>query len=126
MEETTNNNTVPTQDPGKTVAIISYITLIGLIIAFVMHSEQRNKSELGVFHLRQALGIYLTSFSMMIASFILVFIPFIGWMIAILINLCYIGIFIFWILGLIGAVNGERKAVPLLGAFYQNVLKDIK
>lgn len=125
MEETTNN-TVPSQDPGKTVAIISYITLIGLIIAFVMNNEERNKSELGIFHLRQALGIYLTSFSMMVASFILVFIPFFGWALAILINLCYIGIFIFWILGLIAAVNGERKAIPLLGNFYQNILKDIK
>lgn len=125
MEETTNN-AVPAQDPGKTVAILSYITLIGLIVAFVMNGEQKNKSELGAFHLRQALGIYLTSFSMMIASFILVFIPIIGWIIAILIYLCYFGVFVFWILGLIGAVNGERKAVPLLGAFYQNLLKDIK
>ena len=125
MEETTNN-AVPAQDSGKTVAILSYITLIGLIVAFVMNGEQKNKSELGAFHLRQALGIYLTSFSMMIASFILVFIPIIGWIIAILIYLCYFGVFVFWILGLIGAVNGERKAVPLLGAFYQNLLKDIK
>ena len=124
MEETTNN-TVPAQDPGKTVAILSYITLIGLIIAFVMHSDEKNKSELGAFHLRQALGIFLTSFTMMFASFIAI-IPIIGWIIAILIYLSYIAIFVFWILGLIAAVNGEKKAIPLLGDFYQNVLKDIK
>lgn len=124
--ETTNNNAAPAQDPGKTVAILSYITLIGLIIAFVMNGDQKNKSELGTFHLRQALGIYLTSFSMMIASLIFLMIPFIGWLISILIYISYIGIFIFWILGLIGAVNENRKPVPVLGDLYQKIFKGIQ
>lgn len=124
--ETTNNNAAPAQDPGKTVALLSYITLIGLIIAFVMNGDQKNKSELGAFHLRQALGIYLTSFSMMIASLIFIMIPFIGWIISILINLCYIGIFIFWIMGFIGAINENKKPVPVLGDLYQNLFKGIQ
>lgn len=124
--EPTNNNAAPAQDPGKTVAILSYITLIGLIIAFVMNGDQKNKSELGAFHLRQALGIYLTGFSMMIASLIFLMIPFIGWLISILIYISYIGIFIFWILGLIGAVNENRKPVPVLGDLYQNLFKGIQ
>lgn len=106
-------------DPGKTVAILSYCTLIGFIIALVMNGDQKNKSDLGVFHIRQSLGIFVTSFSMMIISFIFMFIPFIGWMISILINIAYLGIFIFWIMGLIAAINAERKAVPVLGDMYQ-------
>jgi len=98
--------------------------MIGFIIAFVLNSYQNNKSELGIFLIKQALGIFLTSFCMMIASLILAFIPFIGWII-ILINLCYVGVFVFWILGIIAAINGEKKAIPVLGAFYQNLFKGI-
>ncbi len=53
-------------------------------------------------------------------------IPFIGWIISILINLCYIGIFIFWIMGLIGAINENKKPVPVLGDLYQNLFKGIQ
>ena len=119
MEE---NTTVPQDDPGKTVAILSYCTLIGFIIALVMNGDQKNKSELGAFHIRQALGIFLTSFAIGYASIILMFIPFLGW----LILMCaYIGILVFWIMGLIAAIGGEKKAVPVLGGFYQNMFKGI-
>ena len=112
-------------DPGKIVAILSYCTLIGLLIAFVMNSDQKNKSELGNFHLRQALGLIATSFCMMIASIILAFIPVLGWMLIMLINLAYIGVLVFWILGLISAINSEKKVLPLVGALYQNLFKGI-
>ena len=113
---------VDQQDKGKTVGILAYCTLIGFIIALVVNSDQNNKSELGIFHIRQALGIFLTSFSIGIASIILVFIPIIGWL---AIMAAYIMVFVFWILGLIAAINSERKAVPLLGNFYQNLFKGI-
>jgi uncharacterized membrane protein len=113
-----NNTSLPQEDPGKTVAILSYCTLIGFIIAIVMNGEQKNKSELGAFHIRQALGIFCTGF----ASFILMFIPFIGWLAMPVIQITLI---VFWILGLIAAINSERKAVPLLGSLYQNLFKGI-
>ncbi len=94
--ETNSNN-------GKTVAILSYITIVGWIIALVMHNN--DKSALGAFHLRQGIGLFLT-------SLILSFIPVLGWIVA-------LGVFILWILGLISAINGEMKPVPLLGDFYQ-------
>jgi uncharacterized membrane protein len=86
----------------KTVAILSYITLIGFIAGVVMNSSR--KTKLGAFHLRQMLGLYLTSF--------LCIIPILGWILA-------LGIFVFWIMGLISAVKGEMKPVPLLGGLYQ-------
>ena len=113
------------QDKGKTVGILAYCIMIGFIIAIVLNNDQNNKSELGLFHIRQALGIFSTSFCMIMASIILAFIPFIGWFLIILINLCYIGLFVFWILGLIAAINSEKKAVPVLGVFYQNLFKGI-
>ncbi len=125
MEENNNTPSLQVNDQGKIVAILSYCTLIGLIIALVLNADTKNKSELGIFHLRQALGLYITGFSMMIASIILVFIPILGWILAILINLCYIGLLVFLILGIISAINSEKKALPLVGSFYQNLLKGI-
>lgn len=98
-----------TTQEDKTVAILSYITLIGWIIALVLH--QNNKTSLGAFHLRQTLGLFLT-------GFILGWIPIVGWIIALV-------LFVFWIIGLINAVNGEEKPLPLLGEFYQNIFKGL-
>ena len=124
MENNTTNS-ASQEDPGKMVAILSYCTLIGFIVAIVMNSDQKSKSELGVFHIRQSLGLYITSFAMMFVSFIFVFIPVLGWMISILINISYIGILVLWILGLISAINSEKKLMPVVGQFYQNLLKGI-
>jgi uncharacterized membrane protein len=112
-------------DKGKTVAILSYITIIGFIIALVMNNDQNNKSDLGVFHLRQALGIYLTGIVLSIAQGIFLFIPFLGWIINAAISLSMIALFIFWILGLISAVNSEKKAIPVVGDLYQSLFSSI-
>ena len=85
----------------KTVAIVSYITLIGWIVAFVLHNN--NKTALGAFHLRQSLGLFIT-------GIILWWIPVIGWILNII-------VFIFWLIGLINATQGETKPVLLLGNF---------
>lgn len=94
-------NALATED--KTVAILSYITLIGFIIAIVLHGK--NKTRLGAYHLRQSLGLILTSF--------LVLIPILGWIL-------WIGVLVFWVLGLVAAINGQQKPVPLLGEKFQS------
>jgi len=95
----------------RTVAILAYITLIGFIIAIIMHGSK--KTPLGSFHLRQALGLFLTGFCCWL---VLLFIPVVGW---ILIPFVMLGILVLVIMGLIAAVNGQRKPVPLLGEKYQ-------
>ena len=40
-----------TVQEGKTIAIISYITIIGLIIAFIMNQSKKN--SFASFHIRQ-------------------------------------------------------------------------
>lgn len=114
------------QDQGKTVAILSYITLIGLIIAFVLHNDDKNKSELGAFHLRQAIGIFATGIALSMAQFIFVFIPFLGWLINVALTVSMVALFVFWILGIISAINQEKKEVPFVGGFYQNLFNGIK
>ena len=112
--ENTNPQTNTTADNGKTIAIVSYITLIGWIIALVMHGS--NKTSLGAYHLRQSLGIAILAFVTMFIRIPLHFIPGVGWLLSMLLG---IGLLVFWIMGLITAVNGEEKPLPVLGELFQ-------
>ncbi len=89
---------------SKTTAIIAHITLIGWIIAIVINSKEKN--EFASFYIRQLLGLYL-------AGLILGWIPIIGWLIS-------IAVFIFWLMSLISAVQGEKKETPLIGHYFQD------
>ncbi|WP_310991795.1 DUF4870 domain-containing protein [Aequorivita marina] len=102
-------------DNGKTVGIIAYITLIGWIIALVMNNN--NKTAFGSYHVRQALGIMCVGVVLAILS------GFIGiWIISTIINLA---ILVLWILGLVSAVQGEMKPVPVVGEKFQEWFQGI-
>jgi uncharacterized membrane protein len=94
----------------KTVAIVSYLTVIGFIIALVMRGNRR--SPFVAFHLRQMLGLIITSFC---CSFLLI-IPILGW---IAFFFLWFGMLVLWFIGFLSALNGTTKLVPVLGAQYQ-------
>ncbi len=79
----------------KTTGIVAYITWIGLLIAFCAGDREGAK-----FHLNQALVVFLFS--------LLAVIPLIGWLWGIFMVIC-------WVIGLVGAAQGEENPVPLLG-----------
>ena len=98
---------------NKTLAIVSYITLIGWIIALVMNKE---KDSLVSFHLRQYLLIMILGVVLSVVGAFVAFVPFLP----LVLNLC---VLVLWILGLISAVKGEEKAVPIVGGFAQSWFK---
>ncbi|MCL5031161.1 MAG: hypothetical protein M1480_19330 [Bacteroidetes bacterium] len=100
-------------DDGKTIAIISYLSIIGWIIAYIMYGN--NKAPLAAFHLRQTITLYIASLAVWIVEMILAFIPVIGILASIAAIFLYIAFFIFWIIGFIAAVNGQEKAMPFIG-----------
>lgn len=100
-------------EQGKQTAIVSYLTIIGTVIAIFMNSE--NKNAFASFHIRQALGIFLT--------FFLLGYPvgyFDSWMVS---ASFWTFIFILWLFGFMNALNGEQKPAPFLGEFYQKLFK---
>lgn len=109
------NYTAETKE-GKNTAIIAYCTLIGLIIAFIMNSSK--KDPFARFHIKQSFGIALTGLALSIIGKV----PYVG---GILNLLGLIFIVYMWVMGLINAINGVEKPVPLLGNTYKELFKTI-
>ncbi len=106
------NNTI---EQGKQTAIVAYITLIGAIAAIFMNNESKN--PFASFHIRQSLGIWCLWFAL--GYFIGYFD---SWTIS---SGFYLFIFILWIYGFIGALQGEQKIIPLVGDFFQKIFKGL-
>lgn len=99
-------------ETGKVAAIVSYFTLIGWIVALILNNEK--KSAFAKFHLRQSLLLTIVGF----VGSLVFWIPLLGWALG-------IGLFVLWIIGLLGAINGEEKKVPYLGDKAQEWFKGL-
>jgi len=102
---------------AKLAAIISYLGLIGFLIAYLAIHEKGN--EFSGFHIRQALGIGL----LILLPFPIALAGLLGLLIA---SALSIAVFVMWLMGIIGAAQGEKKPVFLLGNFFQNIFKGIE
>lgn len=92
---------------GKTKAIVAHITWIGWVIALIINSNE--KDEIASFYIRQVLGLWIFS---LVISFIPI-LNVIGWIITL----------VFWIISLVGAINGEMKEIPWVGNLFQDWFK---
>jgi len=114
-EETSTPN-IEHAAEDKNIAIIAYITVIGLIIAFIMNNDK--KAVFPTYHIKQSLGLALTG----LALFVVGMIPILGWIVSFLGSL---GLLYLWIMGLINAINGKQEPVPWLGEKYEEWFKNI-
>jgi uncharacterized membrane protein len=107
---------------AKTIAWVSYLTLIGWIIAFVSYGNMNPKGSLATFHLRQSFGLILLG---IVSSLIFRMLGGLS-VIGILSPIVWILLIVLWILGLLAAVNGEEKPVPVVGTYFQQWFQFIK
>ena len=114
----------PATKEDTTVALLAYITplafMVGIVIPIIMHNNK--KTALGAFHLRQSLGLILTSLVIWIPFMVIAFIPLLNLLLVVLWPLFGIAMFVFWIMGLLAAINGQQKPLPLVGEYYQKLL----
>lgn len=103
-------------DDGKKIALLSYLTIIGLIVAFVMNNEKKN--AFASYHIRQMLGLTVVG----LASGFISIIPILGWIAGLVI---WVFLFINWISGLMNALNGRVKPMPILGTKFEEWFKGI-
>ena len=104
-----------TIDKGRSIAITSYILIVGVLIALSINSE--NKNQFASFHIRQGLGLTLTFImrGVSISSFesIMVAAP------------MWVFISILTIYGIFTAAKGETIPLPLLGGLFQKWFKNL-
>ncbi|MGF7040780.1 hypothetical protein [Mucilaginibacter lappiensis] len=120
-------NDIPSKDDGKTAGIVSYFFILGWLIAyFAMYKD--NKTALSTYQLRQTLLFHLAS----IVIYYAVGAIFAATLFSGGFSLGYalywvvkVGLLILWIIGFIGAINGEQKPIPLIGEKAQSIFSGI-
>ena len=98
----------------KTMAFVSYLTLLGLLIAYL---KNKPKNTFVSFHIRQSLGLWLTFFLLgnTVGNFD-------SWWITLSFWLFFV---VLMINGISSALTGSTTVVPLVGKFYQNIFKNL-
>lgn len=107
-DQATADPEISTED--KNIAIIAYLTFIGLIIAIIMNNN--GKAAFSSYHIRQSLGLNVTGLSLGVIGMV----PILGWIVSVL------GSFVLlymWVIGLMNAINGKPTPCPILGEKYQ-------
>ena len=103
-------------EANKVFGILAYLPpllfLVGLITA--------RQSKFAMYHCNQGLVLTLAAIAAgianMILDMILVFIPFLGWFLMTVLNLgIFVRIIVLVVMGIINAVNGVCKPLPLIG-----------
>ncbi|RLD65568.1 MAG: hypothetical protein DRI95_08420 [Bacteroidetes bacterium] len=101
----------------KVIGILSYLGILW-VIAYILYGKK--KSEYNIFHLRQGLGLFIIWIGLWIVGYIMAYIPLIGGLIMLVL---YLGVLVLMIMGIIGAANGEKKELPVLGKLINENLK---
>lgn len=98
----------------KTISILSYITIFGWIVAMILNT--RSRSELGSFHIRQALGLHMLIFvARFLAGTFFIFKAIGGFLL--------VAVIVLVIIGVMDAVKERQNPVPFVGIYFQDLFK---
>jgi len=98
---------------ARIIAIISYFTLLGWAVAFLLHKTGKQKKALVSFHLNQSLGLMIVAF--------------VGWYLALwvagmlsfgaLMDGFRLAVLVYWVLGIIYAIREGNET----NTFYRRI-----
>ena len=97
-----------TKGESTFIAVTSYLTLIGWIVALILHNK--NTTKFGQFHLRQSLPLHFL-------AIVFALVP--------LLQLLNVLVLILMIIGIIYAAQHKKKFIPLIGAYANDLLSDL-
>ena len=116
-KKATSSTTTRDAEANQAMAVIAYI---GILCLIPLLTGDYKKSTFLKFHTNQGVVLFITNITLLISSWILaaifgamrlwVLIPFIT-------TVVWIGILVLMILGIINAVNGVMKPLPVIGKF---------
>jgi len=107
----------------KTLALVSYITIIGWLISYFSYKGQAKDSFVS-YHLKQSFGLFIvTVVCGIVLSVVVSIIAMISIKLAVtlslIFNLIYLALFILMIIGIITASKGEEKPLPFIGKMFE-------
>jgi uncharacterized membrane protein len=107
----------------KTLAIISYVTIIGWLIAYFSYKDSTDKSSFTRYHLKQSLGLGIAGLAYgVIINIIASIIP----ALLTILSLANLLIVVLWVLGIINASNEVEKPLPVVGNMFVDKFDFIK
>ncbi|MBN1644626.1 DUF4870 domain-containing protein [Candidatus Woesearchaeota archaeon] len=101
---------------SKLWAFLAYfLGIIGFILVLVLKKDDR----FAMYHAKQSLVLFLFSIALYVIAMILtpimfLYVFYLFWVI-------YILIFVFWIIGIVNAVTGKTKPLPLIGGLAEKL-----
>lgn len=105
-----------TNSSEKLTAVVAYATIVGTIIAIFMNLERKN--GFARFHIRQAFGIFVLFYLLgVLVSY------FDSWLIS---TPFFLFFAVLWGYGLLNAIQGVAKPIPLVGEKFQEWFTFIK
>ena len=99
----------------KAYGILAYFGLLFLVPLLA------GKTEFSKFHANQGITLFILDVILGAVTGALVWIPILGWIIASLMGLAGLALFVFAIIGIVNAANGEMKPVPVVGNLFHIV-----
>lgn len=90
--------------------LAAFLSIIGFVIALLV----KPKNKYVMFYAKQSLVVFIFAVICSLISFIIGWVPFIGWLISLGLSLLTT---IFWFFSWIYALTGKEKEVPVIGVF---------
>lgn len=100
---------------NKTLAIVSYITIIGWLVSFFSSTSPRD--PLVKYHLKQSFGLFVIAIIYSVITNIIVsLVPAVG----MILSLGSLAILVLLILGAINASKEQQTPLPVIGKFFED------
>ena len=102
-------------EDGKMFAFLGvFLSLLGFIIVLLAKRD----NSYAMFYAKQGLALFIAYVIAAIGGMIFGFIPFIGWVVSLVL---WLGVFVLWIMGIVYSLSGEEKEIPLVGAIARKI-----
>ncbi len=90
--------------------LATFLSIVGFIIALLVKKDDKYV----MFYAKQSLVVFIVAIMVGFAQWILVSIPFFGWLVSMVLSLL---IFVLWLVSWIYALSGKTKEVPVVGSY---------
>lgn len=104
-----------------TVAILSYLTPLGWVLAYLLYRSSR-RSSLAIYHIRQSLGLHILVIALIPVRTIFLHVPY-GASVRAVVDILWAALALAAVQGALKAYEKRQRPLPLIGEFIQEYLR---